>query len=174
MKRTTIHLTNGHPVRISPQDWELVNRYKWFLDRGATGIAYARMSTTCVIEGKRCRPRMHALIMGTFKTGELVDHLSRNGLDNRRENLRIGNKSMNALNTRIRQQHGKTSVYKGVYLDRSIGRWRARLRINGKTACLGIFDVEREAARAYDQCAQRQCLRITLNSELHAGTEFAL
>lgn len=46
--------------------------------------------------------------------GELTDHINRDKLDNRRENLRIADKSVNAVNTGIRADN--STGYNGVHL----------------------------------------------------------
>jgi hypothetical protein len=47
----------------------------------------------------------------------------------------------------------KTSRFFGVNLDRSRGKWRARIQIDGRTLHLGYFDDEVEAARNVDRAA---------------------
>lgn len=46
--------------------------------------------------------------------GEMCDHINRNKLDNRRDNLRVADKSINAVNTPKRTDNtsGHTGVYK--------------------------------------------------------------
>lgn len=72
---------------------------------------------------------LHRLIMGITDTYTLVDHKNLNTLDNRRENLRITNKSENSKNRRIKNSNNK-SGYRNVC---KIGKhWRIQLQINGK------------------------------------------
>ena len=59
------------------------------------------------------------------------------------------------------KKSGKSSRYKGVYLDRRAARvnrprpWRASIRINRTTVELGHFSSEESAARAYDRYARQ-------------------
>lgn len=78
-----------------------------------------------------------------LEEGELVDHENRNGLDNRRDNLRLSNHSENALNTDL-DRTGMTSQYRGVYKQGK--RWIARF---GKSRIyLGSYETEQEAYEA--------------------------
>lgn len=86
-----------------------------------------------------------------FAKGELTDHINRNKLDNRRENLRVANKSINTINRG--QDPRNTTGYKGVYLfhpkhyrDKGWAkRWSARVYRNGIEKTLGYFTTPEEA-----------------------------
>jgi hypothetical protein len=81
-----------------------------------------------------------------------VDHINRNGLDNRRENLRTASQQQNKANS-IGWRKETSSQYKGVYFESSRGLWRAKIMYDGKSIHLGRYKTEIEAACAYDKKA---------------------
>ena len=84
--------------------------------------------------------------------GMVIDHINHNGLDNRRENLRI---CTNAENQRNRgKQKNNTSGYKGVDWRKDHKKWRARINKDNKTIHIGYYNIIEEAARAYDAKAK--------------------
>lgn len=87
--------------------------------------------------------RLHRFIM-RFPL-EMVDHKNRNKLDNRKENLRVCNKSQNAVNTA--RKKGKNR-FKGVYWSRANGKWLVQIGYNLKVIYGGYFKSELEAAKA--------------------------
>lgn len=66
---------------------------------------------------------------------ELIDHKNRNRLDNRENNLRISNRSLNAHNSPIRSNN--TSEVTGVSFVKWCNLWRAYIAWNSKRIELG-------------------------------------
>lgn len=145
-----IPLGKGYEATIDYADAELTAGFVWRpLNQTTAKTVYAH-----AWHGKM-HVYLHRLVVGAGPD-ELVDHKDGNGLDNRRANLRIATKSTNGANRpkdRSRKRLAFTSDFKGVYWDGSRGRWTARVHVDGKAKMLGRFDVEEEAARAYDAAA---------------------
>jgi hypothetical protein len=142
-----IYLGDGVWTILDQQDYYRLIGFNWFLT-GRFHKFYA--SRTIKIDGRTKITRMHRDIMNP-PDNLLVDHRNCNGLDNRRENLRLANKSQNVCNSRKRKN--TSSKYIGVHLRKSQGRWEAQIRHNGKKMWLGSFENEIAAARAYDRAA---------------------
>ena len=82
-----------------------------------------------------------------------IDHIDRDPLNNRIENLREANFSQNAANKIIAGREG----LKGVEFRKksSVNPYRARIRVNGSVINLGAFKTSLQAAQAYDAAAMK-------------------
>jgi hypothetical protein len=97
---------------------------------------------------------MHRTILGAPQ-GHMVDHINRDGLDNRRINLRAATRAQNACNAIKRHSIRSTSQFKGVHWDKARSRWAAQIKKLGKVTNIGRFISEEDAARAYDTAAKK-------------------
>lgn len=142
MKR--IKLLRGEIALIDDEDFDLVSKYRWRKTTFGYAIAYRK--------GVGDRIWMHRLIMNPDK-GVLVDHRDRNKLNNRRSNLRIANKSLNAVNSKIHTNN--TSGVTGVSFDKARNKWKAFASQQNKFVFIGRFDSKRAAINARVECASK-------------------
>lgn len=119
-------------AQIDLEDVEKCQKYKWHL-RKARNTNYVIAS----INGEKNKKiHLHRLIMNYYDNLD-IDHIDRNGLNNRKSNLRIVTHSMNLTN----------NDKKGVKLVPS-GRWQVVVCRNYKNIYIGTFDTEEEAIQA--------------------------
>ncbi|WP_256992248.1 HNH endonuclease [Paenibacillus sp. XY044] len=120
------HIEKGR-VKIDLEDVEHLSKYKWYLDTwGYASTGNGNGGTKSVM--------MQRLIMDVEK-GEIVDHINRDTLDNRKENLRIADKSLNAVNAGLRTNN--TSGVTGVSFNKHANCWRIYINYQGKRIELG-------------------------------------
>lgn len=136
-----IKLTKGYETIIDNEDYAELSKYKWCACVKPNRVyAQRRNSENKIVY-------MHRQIMKYPK--KAIDHINRNGLDNRKINLREASRSENGQNCGPRKRkHGK---YKGT--EKAGNRWQARIRVNWKRISLGMFKTEEEAALAYNRAA---------------------
>jgi hypothetical protein len=138
-----IPLTRSKVARIDDEDFERVNRHKWYAEsRGESW--YARAS----FKGKLVY--MHRFLLGA-DPGQMVDHKDGDGLNNTRSNIRLCTSAQN--NRHARKRRNSASPFKGVCWSKSHQRWVARIRAEGIFHHLGYFLDERDAAIAYNHAA---------------------
>lgn len=82
---------------------------------------------------------------GAIPEGFYIDHIDRNPLNNKIENLRAVNPSLSKINTG--KPKNNTSGYKGV-LSTPSGKFQARLGYKGKKLYIGLYATAEEAAEA--------------------------
>lgn len=145
-----VQLTQGKFALVDDEDYEKINRFKWHYAAG-----YARRNVR-LNNGKRKIIFMHRIIAET-PDGLYCDHINGDTLDNRKSNLRNVTKQQNNWNAKKKTK--ATSKYKGVYFFKrdkdQIGKWGARIQVDGKLIRLGYFSSEIEAALAYNRAAKK-------------------
>lgn len=138
-------LITNHEVLIDEEDFPLLSRFNWVIKPDKHGF-YVRAAVW--FAGKKHNVLMHRLIMGMER--HEVDHINRNGLDNRKENLRYCIKGRNAWN----RVHPNETGFKGVGFRARRNRYIARIMHEGIREEIGSFKTPEEAARAYDKRAR--------------------
>lgn len=146
-----ITLPCGRVVLLDDADLPVVAGYSWHAMRVSQRSErhYARSTVD------RKNIYMHRLLLGFPVT--TVDHKNNDGLDNRRENLRVATRSQNNANRGTTSSTG----YRGVYFHQRMGKFAANIanpsiRVGSKCAHLGYFASAEEAARAYDRAASER------------------
>jgi hypothetical protein len=138
-----IKLTKGQVALIDGDDLEFVRGYSWHA---------MQIADTPVFYAKSRYGLLHRLILNVER-GIEVDHANRDTLDNRRQNLRLATRVENGSNRRKPRKSSSTSVYKGVSWDSNAQKWRAVITVRGSYRHLGLFELETDAAQAYDKAS---------------------
>ena len=136
---------NGLKTIVDDCDYELLNSKKWHSFKSLKGNTEYAANTE-----KNRTVFMHRLIMGIDKLSKdvLVDHINGNGLDNRRCNLRLCNRSENMRNRKSAKV--STSKYLGVskwFCKSKKGDmiyWRVSIKKDGKIYFGGVFPFTKE------------------------------
>lgn len=131
----------GKFAYVDKADYELLNQYKWHVDRGGY------VCRGKYVDGKCTTIFMHRAVMG-FPEGKVIDHKDRNKLNNTRENLRIVTNDVNLLNAKLRDDN-KYGM-KNVYYDKRRDKYAIKMRWRGKQYSGGYHKTLPEAAAALD------------------------
>lgn len=145
-----IPLTQGFHAIVDAEDYDALSAFKWCV-RPAGRRFYAQRGYAK--EDKSWTTmQMHRQIMSA--TPEMmVDHINHDGLDNRRENLRLCSRLENCRNKR--SAIGTSSQFLGVTWDKKSYKWRTRITVDGHRRLIGFFNSEIKAAIAYDNAARK-------------------
>jgi len=136
----TIELSQGLVAMVDDEDFEELDPYTW--------CAFKKGNTFYAVRHPKGANRtliyMHRVICNTPK-GLQTDHIDGDGLNNCKSNLRVVTSRQNNQNKHMK----KSSIYPGVSWFKNEGKWYSKIKINGKTKHLGVFDVEADAFEAY-------------------------
>lgn len=140
-------IPSGLVALVDDEDYATVTRHQWRLHVTRQGLF--------AITGKTLL--MHRLVMDAGDQIE-VGHINKDGLDNRKSNLRLATHSQHVASRWARVSRSKTSSFRGVSFSGHEGRtrpWRATISVEGHKQSLGYHLTEEEAALAYDEGARR-------------------
>jgi hypothetical protein len=142
-------------ILVDDEDYEELSKYRWCICNPNSNLLYAHRRSTKEERANRYPTivKMHRQILRLLLEPTIrVDHKNCDGLDNRRENLRIATILQNNANT---SKHSDgSSMYKGVSWDTINSKWKAQVRHKGKNYNLGRFTSEEDAAIAYNDKAK--------------------
>ncbi len=133
-------LSKGAVSIVDDEVYEAANRWKWYLH--SKGYAVRNVANkSCKIQSKILLHRWVLESYYNIRVGDLhVDHINRDKLDNRLENLRAVTRSVNRINADGRLPK---SGYLGVY-ENGTG-WKVEVWRNRKSIYLGSYDTPEEA-----------------------------
>jgi len=167
------------PHDFEPEEWQDITRYEMFyqvstfgrvrsMDRivnhgsgrkklvgtilksniGGSGYLQVGLSKGC----KRKTFKIHSLMgqqfLGYILNGNMdlvIDHLDGNKLNNHVSNLRTITNRENVT----RAISGRSSKHVGVCWHNATNKWMSRIKINGKSVYLGVFEEEYDAHITY-------------------------
>lgn len=149
----SIPLTKNLTAIVDDDDYEWLMRYKWTANEKSPGRYYAiRFGKASEGDLARRNLPMHRQILNA-KSGQVVDHINGNTLDNRRNNLRLATTSQNNMNRG--RQRNNTSGYMGVSWHAPSKKYQCYIKVNRKHIPLGYFHDARMAAITYDLAAKQ-------------------
>ena len=144
--------------RFEYKDGNLIYKIK---NKNAHGINIGDVVGTIDTKGYRVIKinkkvyKAHRLIWiyhnGDIEDGLFIDHIDRNPLNNKIENLRLATRSQNGSNAT--KNITNTSGYKGVSWHKRSKKWMASIKYNCKTINIGGFSTAELASEAYKVAA---------------------
>lgn len=147
-----IALVNGGVALVDEDAYERLGHLRWRLHSNG----YVRWQRSRGPRGNvEVETRyLHREVLG-LSAGDprWVDHINRDRLDCRRENLRVLEPGVSNQNTSSRK--GSSSKWRGVSWREDKRKWEARAQVAGRCHRAGYFDSEEDAGRAAAQLRQR-------------------
>jgi hypothetical protein len=131
-----IPLTQGFVALVDPEDYDALSKCKWHAAKnGNTVYAKRGLNSKTIF--------MHRVVI-ECKTGDEIDHIDGNGLNNQKSNLRVASPRVNQQNQHAKKNNKFPCVYKTKY-----GRFRVSIQIKGRSRNIGHFVNEIDAYNYY-------------------------
>lgn len=143
-----IPLSRGKVALVDDVDFDRVGGLRWTAKPADQATEKWYAYRTEVRDGRKATIYLHRLI--TLAPAHLlVDHRNGDGLDCRRENLRLCSHSENLINRHLPRPAGG---YRGIHLTPA-GKWRVLVQCQGQVIRLTPVNDPALAARLYDAVA---------------------
>ncbi len=138
-------------AQVSLQEHAYFSQWEWQLHEKGYAVRYVHVNDGTA-KGRVAPIYLHRAILHAPPGDVVVDHINRDRLDCRRENLRLVSKAVNNLNRGVRAG-GK---FVGITMDRARSRkpWVAQIAKRGVGRTIGRYATGEEAAWAYDTVAR--------------------
>lgn len=130
-------LTQGKMALFDVEDFDTLIKKEWRAARSKRSFYAA--------SGREQLVFAHNYLFKT-ECGITVDHKNMNGLDNRRENLRLATTTQQMLNRRREDR-----CFRGVVWNDKVYKWRSEGRCDNEHFHVGYFQTEVDAAIAWDE-----------------------
>ena len=143
-----IQLSDKYFTKVDDDDYEKYGSLNLKLYLNKKSLHCPRAVLYIRKDGTTSSQFLSRLILNAPK-GTVVDHINRDTLDNRKENLRVTNYSNNVRNSRIYSTN--KSGYRGVSWDKFYNKWRAQITVNRKNIVLGFFTKPKLAYMKYKE-----------------------
>lgn len=154
MSYKTIPLSQGRVTKVDSSDFKWASQFNWYvwIPSDAPQLTYA-VRKIRLPSGNYSKRLLHRELLDAPR-GVEVDHWDRDGLNNRRKNLRLCSTSQNQGNSRQHFDAG-TSKFKGVTWHKGSGKWQASIQVQKKRHYLGWFSDEGKAGAAYALASEK-------------------
>lgn len=141
LERGKIHTSNGQIILVDDDDYDRLIKINWSAEKQKTGNYYG-------INRKRKTGRLyiHRMIMNLTDKNLYVDHIDGNGLNNKKENLRIVTCLQNSWNKK--SKYNSSSKFLGVC--KCGKKWMATIKYKDEKKVIGTYNCEKEAALNYN------------------------
>jgi hypothetical protein len=137
---------SGGSFEIDDADFDIINKYSWEILCRRGGIVASVRIAACSRNAYGARTPIGRVLLNPPRE-MVVDHIDGNPLNNHRVNLRICTQHENTINRAPMRKKKSGTV--GVHRHRN--KWEARICLNRKVVCLGIFGTEQEAIASRKQ-----------------------
>lgn len=136
----------GEEFYFDLEDYDKIKNYCWHINNKGYLAAYDSENNQYIL--------MHKLILGLINNNSVdVDHKKHRTTDNRKQELRIVNRTKNQMNLSIKSNN--TSGVTGVNYDKQSGKWIARIGVDHKRFILGKFSKFEDAVKIRKQAEEK-------------------
>lgn len=146
-----IPVNKGYKAKIDQEDYDRVTKHTWRIIKKDSGRL--KVVTNIVTAKGNRQVSLGQFLMKPPKGKMVYPRRFMEGLDYRKSNLIVCTMAERQRILPKSRNHG-TSRFKGVSYIISLKKWRASIKVKGKSISLGVYGSEVEAAEAYNRAAR--------------------